>query len=338
MKIKNTYVFLIPTLFSLFSFSAHAQDAGATAGIDSSSILIGNQTHFHLKISYNTRHGVPKIQWPAITDSLVSKVHVVSKSRIDTIIPDHDNPTQESQTQDLVITSFDSGYYAIPPFQFVVNGDTIHPILTDALMMQVRTVPVDTTKGFRDIKGPIQVKFPFIIILMYIGIAVVILAIIAFLIYYFVKKNKNKIIEPIVVKAPPVDPHIKALKALEELALKKLWQEGKTKEYYSGVSDILRIYLDDRFTLGALEMTTDEIMFTLRRKGELNDDLKNKLRQILVLSDLVKFAKEQPLPAENEAILSSAIDFINDSLRAQEPITKVASESITPSQSNNQTV
>jgi hypothetical protein len=173
---------------------------------------------------------------------------------------------------------------------------------------------------------------------MYIGIAVVILAIIAFLIYYFVKKNKNKIIEPIVVKAPPVDPHIKALKALEELALKKLWQEGKTKEYYSGVSDILRIYLDDRFTLGALEMTTDEIMFTLRRKGELNDDLKNKLRQILVLSDLVKFAKEQPLPAENEAILSSAIDFINDSLRAQEPITKVASESITPSQSNNQTV
>jgi len=323
-------LFFAIALLSLCSASCFSQNANAVAGIDSTVIVIGNQTHLHLKLTYDTKGGVPKIQWPLITDSLVSKVHVVSKSKIDTVIPDHANPTLQSQTQDLVITSFDSGYYAIPPFQFILDGDSSHPVMTDALMMQVRTIPVDTAKGFRDIKGPIQVKFPIIVILMYVGIAVVILAIIGCLIYYFIKKSKKKVIEPVVVKAPPIDPHIKALKALEELALKKLWQEGKTKEYYSGVSDILRTYLDDRMQLGALEMTTDEIMYALRRKNELNDELKRKLREILVLSDLVKFAKEQPLPNENEAILNHAVDFINSSMRAQEPVLPESNKPVEP--------
>ena len=331
MKVKSIYCFFIIALVSLCSCPSFAQNASAVAGIDSTVIVIGNQTHLHLKLNYDTKGGVPKVQWPFIADSLVSKVHVVSKSKIDTVIPDKANPTLQAQTQDIIITSFDSGYYAIPPFQFILNGDTSHPVMTDALMMQVRTIPIDTAKGFRDIKGPIQVKFPFVIILMYAGIALAVLALIAFLIYYYIKQSKKQVIEPVVVKAPPVDPHIKALKALEELALQKLWQEGKVKEYYSGVSDILRTYLDDRMNLGALEMTTDEIMYALRRKGELNDNLKRRLKEILVLSDLVKFAKEQPLPEENEAMLNHAIDFINSSLRAQEP---VKAETIEPSQPN----
>jgi hypothetical protein len=328
-KVILTFCFMNFINFSLCS----AQDVKVSAGLDSTSILIGSQTHLHLKISYDAKAAVPKIQWPTIIDSLAPKVHVVSKSRIDTIIHDPANPTLQSQTQDLVITSFDSGYYAIPPFQFVVNGDTAHPILSDALLMQVRTVPVDTAKGFRDIKGPIQVKFPMIIILEYAGIGLVVLAIIAFLIYYFLKNAKKKP-APIAPKAPPVPSHIKALKALEDLALKKLWQEGKIKEYYSGISDILRVYLDDHYNLGALEMTTDEIMYALRR-ADLEGTLKNKLKQMLVLSDLVKFAKEQPLPTENESILGNAIDFINESIRMHEPAEEVKPQTaVTPQQPN----
>ena len=336
--LKVHKVILIFCFMSFINFSlCSAQDVKVSAGLDSTSILIGSQTHLHLKISYDAKAAVPKIQWPLIIDSLAPKVHVVSKSKIDTVIHDPANPTMQSQTQDLVITSFDSGYYAIPPFQFVVNGDTAHPLQTDALLMQVRTVPVDTAKGFRDIKGPIQVKFPFIIILEYAAIGVVILAIIAFLIYYFLKNSKKKP-APIVPKAPPVAPHIKALKALKELALKKLWQEGKIKEYYSGISDILRVYLDDRYNLGALEMTTDEIMYALRRI-DLDGVLKNKLKQILVLSDLVKFAKEQPLPTENESIMGSAIDFINESTRSPEAVVEVKPQQlVTPPEPNTPTV
>src|ERR1700756_4716487 len=127
MKTVSKHIFLLVALLGLCSFSSIAQNVSATAGIDRTSILIGNQTHVHIRVNYDAKNASTKIQWPIIADSLASKVHVVSKSRIDTVTPDHNNPTQKSLTQDLVITSFDSGYYAIPPFQFVVNGDTVHP-------------------------------------------------------------------------------------------------------------------------------------------------------------------------------------------------------------------
>ncbi len=334
-------VFKVHKVFLAFCFMnfmnvqlCFAQEVHVTAGIDSTVIVIGNQTHLHIKVSYDAKNGVPKIQWPFISDSLVSKVHVVSKSKIDTVIPDRSNPSRQSQTQDLVITSFDSGYYAIPPFQFVVNGDTAHPVMSDALLMQVRTFPVDTAKGFRDIKGPIQVKYPIILIITYVIIGWAVLTLLVLLFYYLFKKKKTT--EVVEIKAPPIDPHIKAIKALEDLAMKKLWQEGKIKEYYSGISDILRVYLDDRYNLGALEMTTDEIVYALRRV-DLNELLKTKLRQMLVLSDLVKFAKEQPLPYEHESIMVSAIDFINQSTVTPKPEEKVSPEVAPAPQPENNT-
>jgi len=291
--------------------SSFAQDIKVSATIDSTSILIGNQAHLKLKAMYDNRHGLIRIQWPAIADSLASKVHVVDKSKVDTVIADSMEPTLQSQTQNITITGFDSGFYAIPPFQFIVNGDTAHPILTEPMMLQVRTVPVDTTKAFRDIKGPIQVKFPLILILIYVGIGLVALAIIIFVIIYFINRNKKRKLVPEVKLPPPVDPHVKALELLEQLALKKLWQEGKIKEYYSSVTDILRIYLNERFGVDALEMTTDEIMYAMRRVS-MDEAIKIKLQQLLVLSDLVKFAKEQPLPYEHESTLNGAIDFVNN--------------------------
>ena len=86
-------------------------------------------------------------------------MEVISKSKINTIIPDSSHPNIQQQIQDITISSFDSGYYAIPPFQFVINGDTANPQLTEAMMLQVNTVPVDTTKAFKDIKAPIQASF-----------------------------------------------------------------------------------------------------------------------------------------------------------------------------------
>ena len=81
-------------------------------------------------------HGFAKNQVAGYCRFIASKVHVVSKSKIDTVIPIV-RPTQQAQVQELTITAFDSGYYAIPPFQFVVNGDTAHPLMTEALMLQV---------------------------------------------------------------------------------------------------------------------------------------------------------------------------------------------------------
>jgi hypothetical protein len=283
-----------------------------SAHIDSSNIRIGEQVRLHLVATYNGQKGLVKIQWPTIGDTLISKIRVVSKSKIDTLLPDSNHPTMLQQRQDILITSFDSGYYAIPPFNFVINGDTSNVQQTEPVLLQVHTIAVDTTKGIRDIKGPVTAPFSWIELLPWIGIifgALLVLSLIA----YFLSTFFNTKPKPVVIKAPPVDPHVKALQALEELAAKKLWQEGKIKEYHSTISDVLRMYISERFGIDAPEMITSDIVYAMRI-ADVDETLKNKLRQTLVLADLVKFAKEQPIAAENEMSLANAFDFVKGSI------------------------
>jgi hypothetical protein len=291
-------------------FISHAQ-VQVSSRIDSTSILIGSQTNLRLTAAFDVKNGIPKIQFPQIGDSLASKVEVISKSKIKTIIPDSGHPNIQQQIEDITVSSFDSGYYAIPPFKFIINGDTGNPQMTEPMMLQVMTVRVDTAKGFKDIKAPIQAPFTWLEILPYIGWGLLALLVIGTIIFFLVRARKRKSI--VVVEAPKeiIPPHIKALQELEKLALKKLWQEGKIKDYYTGITDILRAYLEERYSISSLEMTTDEIMLALKRK-DINEMMKQKLREILVLSDLVKFAKENPLPTDHEFCFNSSIDFVNE--------------------------
>jgi len=111
--------------------------------------------------------------------------------------------------------------------------------------------------------------------------------------------------------APPVPAHIVAIEALEKLRNEKLWQNNKHKQYYSGLSDILRTYLAGRFEVGAMEMTTDEIADALR---EVDIEHKSKMDLLSVLrdADLVKFAKATPEASENELAYDKAFYFVEN--------------------------
>jgi len=311
MRIKISHIICLSVALFPGAMSLYAQQVQVSASIDSTSILIGDQTHIRLTAAYDVKNGLPKIQWPQVGDSIGSKLEVISKSKINTIIPDSSHPTIQQQTEDITISGYDSGYYAIPPFQFTINGDTAHPQLTEAMMLQVNTIPVDTSKAFKDIKAPLQASFTILEILPYIGYGLLALALVGGLIYFIVRSLKKK--KPVIIEKPKViiPPHVKALQELEKLGLKKLWQEGKIKDYYTGITDILRVYLQERYYIGAPEMTTDEIMLALKRK-DISEDMKKKLREILILADLVKFAKENPLPNEHEFCFNSSIDFVNE--------------------------
>jgi hypothetical protein len=328
MRKKIKYGLALVSLCALFRVACMGQQVMVSAHLDSSNIRIGEQVHLHIIAAYDAQKGLIKIQWPAINDSLISKVKVVSKSKIDTIITDSTHPSRQEQRQDILITSFDSGYYAIPPFTFIVNGDTANPQQTEPVMLQVHTVSVDTTKGIKDIKAPYTAPWSIYEILPWIGIGAAALLVIVLIIYFVVKQMKKKKPEPIVY-IPPVDPHVKALNALEELKLKKLWQEGKIKEYHSTLTDILRIYIDDRFRINAPEMITSEIVQAMRRI-DISAELKMKLQQTLILSDLVKFAKEQPLPHENENSLTNAIEFVKGTIPEAQPV-----QNLPPSPNSN---
>ena len=119
------------------------------------------------------------------------------------------------------------------------------------------------------------------------------------------------------VETPKIPAHIIAFGKLEILKGEKLWQEGKLKQYHSSLTDIVREYIENRYKIQALEQTTDEILWSFRNVA-IDEESKTKLKRVLVVADLVKFAKEIPLPAENEMSLTNSYDFINGTKREEE--------------------
>jgi hypothetical protein len=170
---------------------------------------------------------------------------------------------------------------------------------------------VDTTKVIKPIKGPLSVPLTFREILPWLLLAILAILIITGVLYYLKKRKKSEPVFQIRTKIQ-LSPYDIALSELEKLRLKKLWQTGRTKEYHSELTDILRKYLEDRFNIMALEMTSQEIMDSVRIQKEIHNESIVKLNFILSMADLVKFAKMQPLPAENDMSMENAVAFVRD--------------------------
>jgi hypothetical protein len=301
------------------SFLSVAQDVKVSASLDSNSIKIGEQVKLHLNIQYRVDKGKHiSVKFPEIADTLRKEIEVVSQSKTDTIV-NKNEPFIFNQSRTLTLTSFDSGYWAIPPFKFLVNGDTAG-FLTEPLLLQVNTVSVDTTKAIKDIKAPYEEIYTWMdwlkdnIYVLYGGLAAILVIII---IIYLIRKYRKRPMPVVPVDVPIIPAHVIAFDKLEKLKNEKLWQEGKLKLYHSSLTDILREYIENRFKIQALEQTTDEILFGFRNVA-VDDESKLKLKQVLILADLVKFAKEQPLPNENELSMNNVYDFINGTKREEE--------------------
>lgn len=160
-----------------------------------------------------------------------------------------------------------------------------------------------------------QKNLPFIFaeIKDYAIYGIIILILLGLLIWWLVWyiRNKWQARERIVKPAPKLPPHVVAIKALDELKNRKLWQNGKHKLYYSSLTEILRVYIDGRWDIGALEMTTDEIISALR-DVELPHQSRSALIAILRSADMVKFAKATPDAEENEQSFIDAYYFVEN--------------------------
>jgi hypothetical protein len=292
--------------------NARAQDAHVDAKLDTAKILIGQQAHLELSVAYRVDKGAVHVQWPAITDTISGKVPILHDSHVDTILPDKQNdPYFFRQARTLTITSWDSGYWAIPPFTFVINGDSME---TAPLLLTVNTVEVDTTKAFRDIKGIYTVPFSLLDWLRdnwpWIAGGIAAVAILTGLLIFLYRRSRRPK-TPVPVAEPQQPLHIRTLLALEALGQKKLWEQGKIKEYQSELTDILRGYVEERYNVRAMEQTTDELLAALRLSS-MPTPAREQLSQVLRLADMVKFAKWQTVPSENEQAMAAAIKLVQE--------------------------
>lgn len=117
-----------------------------------------------------------------------------------------------------------------------------------------------------------------------------------------------------------IPAHIIALKELEDLQKKQLWQSGAVKQYQSQLTKIMRTYITGRYEIPALEMTTTELKKKMS-KMKLSTEQISKMSDILQIADKVKFAKGTAGPEINERFMDYAKEWVQET-KKEEPITE----------------
>jgi len=308
---KSVLKILFLFIVSCFGFNSFGQEVGINNSIDKDQILIGDQLTMEITVSCPAN---ATIVWPEINDTITGKVEVIRKLAIDTTILGQ-NGESALFSQKVLITSFDSGFHVLPPFVILYQlegEDEFRGMETEALLLEVSTIEVDMEKDIMDISPLIDIPLTFREVLPWLfgglGLVLIILILIHFL-------RKRKKAEPLIQirKKPALPPHQVALEALQSLKSKKLWQTGRIKDYHTELTDITRTYISDKFKIHATEMVTYEILEELAHTP-ISSETKLKLKEMLEMADMVKFAKGNPLPDEQERSMNFAIDFVKDTI------------------------
>ncbi|MCB9034247.1 MAG: hypothetical protein H6553_10450 [Chitinophagales bacterium] len=308
---KNIVQFIVLSILILLCIDLSAQQATATIA-NKKDILIGDWVPVDISVSAPNNAKVYFPNFNQKDSSVNSAIEVVNVSPVDTIR--NGNINQYHLLVNFIV--FDTGNILFNPFPVLVDNlgkkDTIY---TEANMIHVAGVKIDTSKDIKPIKEPLNVPYTFKELLPYIGIVLLLVAIILAILLFIKWRKKKK--EPIDERYL-LPSHEWALKELYKLKQQKLWQKGNIKEYYVQLSDILRNYIELRFNIPALENTTDELMRAMH-KGIIHKKQKENINQFLMLSDFVKFAKANPDVIDNENAIQTVESFIQETKKVEEP-------------------
>lgn len=271
------------------------------AALDSSRILIGDQVKLHFDISLDKNAQLLDIDFSVIDST--KGIEILESQKL------QETPSESEKLYftDYKLTSFDSGYYRIPPvvLRYLYNGDTGR-VQTNELAILVKTIPIqsDTTQVMPIkpiLTEPLKLRDFLPHFLIGAGALLV-----GLLIYWLSRRRK-----PTLPKRPPPmpPPHKIALDRLNALEKAQLWQKGELKNYYTQLTGIVREYVEARFKIPAPELTTEETLDLLKAQT-LSQEWVSNLGDLLRSADLVKFAKAEPGVALHIGSLKNAVDFV----------------------------
>lgn len=289
-----------------------AQQVTVEATIDSLQLLIGEQAKIKLQVSMDANQ---KLRLPLLRDTLVRGVEILDVAKPDTQLLNDNKRWLVSQ--EYTVTSFDSALYYLPPFEVLVNDKAYR---SKALALKVYSIPVDTLhpdqffgpKSIQEVPLTWEDLAPMVYsILLLIALGVVTA-------FFIIRYRNNKPIIKIIKVEPKLPPHLAAMKKIETIKADKVAKREDPKAYYTELTDVIRIYIKERFGFNAMEMTSAEIIERLLEEKESIHDLK----VMFETADLVKFAKYAPLMNENDMNLVNAVDFINQTKIEEDPNAK----------------
>lgn len=309
-QIKKYITVVLLVLTGVTSLSAKVS---VTARLDSVDLLMGKLTTLSLEVVQDK--GKPG-GFPMFRDADPSKGYVGICGDSIELRTSYKADTLELGSGRIQINysvplqAFDSGTYRLPQFVYVSESDSARSNALTLNVVPVNVTAEDPIAGFAPVADPENsslldavpdwiYNYWWVLLLLLLAAAATI---------WGVKRYKKE--GTVLKKKPEPSPYQVAITQLRELKGKNLWEQGMEKEYFTRLTEILRVYLDRRFGINAMEMTSREIMDHL-----YNSDVKDKrdyIRQILSVADFVKFAKVRPLPADNIAAYENAVRFVEE--------------------------
>lgn len=285
-----------------------AQKADAT--LTPKDILIGEQAVMTLSVSYK-KDQLPQVVFPLFGDTLITNIEIVRATDVDTLVT-AEEVTETRLEKKLYLTSWDTGYYAIPPIEITINGEEQS---TEAFLLTVKTVEIDTTGGIKPSADIYEVEVGWQDYLQaywyYPAGALSLVALIAAVILLVRAQRKKRDAKPVVVEQAPSRPADEiARERLLEIQQEKIYRKGKIKQFHTDITDVLRDYLEIIYEIPAHELTSNEILTRLKYVGLTDQELLH-LRIVLNRADMVKFAKDKPSDGENEEAVTQTLSFVN---------------------------
>jgi hypothetical protein len=305
-------ILLLPILFAVAQSPKAEKVAKGSTKVKmrfaKDTIMIGDQIPLEVVIEKElmTEIELPQPRQPQGKGD--SKIELMSITSIDTLSRTGRDVTIMARYN---VTSFEAGSHTLTGFPILaISGerrDTLYA--TDTLHLVVNTYDIDTVKmDIADIRSPLQTPLVWAEIkelVLYGALAAALLGVIIYFVVRYVKRKKK-------VKVPKViyTPHEAAILALKSLQSEKLPERGRYKEYYSRLTDVVRIYLEARYQIGAMEMTTPQIVDALL--GVNTPELTTPMRELFSEADLVKFAKMTTSPEQCDDAYNLAYRYIED--------------------------
>jgi len=292
--------------------TASASQTLVTAKLDSTILMMGRMTH--MKLSVDQNKGAKGV-FPLFSQIKENGIVGLCGDSVELRTPIKADTSEKAGRWHIEYTvpvqSFDSGYYKLPEIAFVIGRDTA---LSNSVALKVVPVVADANMPIDDyanVSDPENKSIFDVVpdwILDYWWLLLVFLFVIAAFIYVWMRYRKDG---SILGKKPEPTPYEVAVAGLRELKAKKLWEQGMEKEYFTDLTDILRVYIYGRFGINAMEMTSRQILGALKNNKETRDK-RDYIRQILNMADFVKFAKVRPLPEDNIASYDNAVRFVEE--------------------------
>lgn len=297
--IKLVTVLMIGFLLSTrYSF---AQAPTVKTTVDKTAILIGQQIHY--KVETSMPDNTFRLSWFSVPDSFGNFVPIL-KEKIDS---SYSNGNLNF-SQQIIITSFDSGRQVIPPLALTastLDGDSTFNIYTDSIAINVTYSPADSTLPFHDIKTIIEVKKTFPLWIWALTAAGIIIIIV--LIIYFARRSKKK--KETGIFESKLSPYDEAMLLLDELQKENLPEKNEIRQYYLRLSDIFKRYLSRKTNSYQMHLTTDELLMELGQLDLSKEKIAN-FASCLTMGNIVKFARYVPPDYENQKCFSETKEMI----------------------------